>query len=692
MAIRDDVVFADLLARIENAVTTLSAGNQQRKRAWSLFTQYREPTGDAAQITSSDVNSMITAACAQMVTSFSTDTVVTYECESADDEQAAAAESRAVNKIAIEDNGGYSVILGAIQNGLMYRNGYIKIFWDIDTDDQVIKVENVEYDELPLVMAVDPQDQPNEKRRLVSYDRDTKVARVEVTHTQKRLRVKTVANERFFYDPEWDELNLSQCPMAGEIHYKTRNELSRMGVPWAKVKDLPAVARNSGEEYGGNVRMNQSQWQGGRGVVSQMDIVRVYEVYAWLTFKQDDDRAYLYHLWLPDGGPDRDFLLDPEQAGRTPYAAGTAFPIANQHEGEALSDKVAGVQESKTAFLSQWLENVKNCSFGRLGAVVGGVELEDVLSPKGGRPIRMKRPDSIVPIPVADVGPSIQLALRELDKQRTERGGAAVEMIGAEMQIAGDSAHGVERMYAAAELLVSYMTRNMAESLIRGVFLLAHAELRDGDGGPINIKIADQYQTVDPGQWKARSYCNVDVGYSMGERMHVSQTLFQALQMYGQALAQGLEGEVVSKQGLYKMTVDWMRVNLVDNPESYFIDPGSQQAQQAAQAKQQQAAQQAQQTADQASQIAALPEQIAAQKDKYKSDQETAFKYFDSVLTAMTQQSAAESKGVIDFANARAEAEAIQRAGPATPAGAAKGNGTGGASGKGGKPKPAAKQ
>jgi hypothetical protein len=245
-------------------------------------------------------------------------------------------------------------------------------------------------------------------------------------------------------------------------------------------------------------------------------------------------------------------------------------------------------------------------------------------------------------------------------------------------------------MYAAAELLVSYMTRNMAESLIRGVFLLAHAELRDGDGGPINIKMADQYITVDPAQWKARSYCNVDVGYSMGERMHVSQTLFQALQLYGQALAQGLEGEVVSKQGLYKMTVDWLRVNLVDNPESYFIDPTSQQAQQAAQAKQQQAQQQAQQTADQASQIAALPEQIAAEKDKYKSDQETAFKYFDSVLTAMTQQSQMESKGVIDFANARAEAEAIQRAGPGAAGGPAKGNAASGANGKGnGSKKPA---
>jgi sRNA-binding protein len=148
--------------------------------------------------------------------------------------------------------------------------------------------------------------------------------------------------------------------------------------------------------------------------------------------------------------------------------------------------------------------------------------------------------------------------------------------------------------------------------------------------------------------------------------------------MYGQALAQGLEGEVVTKQGLYKMTVDWLRVNLVDNPESYFTDPSSQQAQQAAQAKQQQAAQQAQQTADQASQIAALPEQIAAEKDKYKSDQEVAFKYFDSVLSAMTEQSKAESQGVIDFANARAEAETIQRTNAGSAGGAKTGNGPGG--------------
>lgn len=680
----------DLLGRIENAVTTLSSGNQQRKRAWDLFTAYRQPNSDPAQVSSSDVNSMITAALAQMVTSFSTDTVVTYECESAEDEQAAQAESRAVNKILIEDNGGFAVFMGAIQNALMYRCGYIKVYWETDTDTQVIKITPVLPEELDLVMAVDPEDRPNEKRRLVSYDHDTETARIEVVKTNKRLRLKTVANERFFHDPDWDELNLGNCPFVGEVHYKTRNELSRMGIPWSKVKDLPAVARNSGEEYGGRT-ITQQQWQGGKGVVSQMDICRIYEVYAWLSFDKKDDRAYLYHVWMPDGGPSPDWLLEPEQAGRIPYASGTAFPIANQHEGEALADKVAGIQDAKTSFLSQWLDNVKNCSYGRLGAVIGGVELEDVLTPKGGRPIRMKRPDSIVPIPVMDVGPSIQMALRELDKQRTERGGAAVEMIGAEMQIAGDSAHGVERMYASAELLVSFMTRNMS-GLIRETYLLGHAELRDGEGGPINIKMADQYVTVDPAQWKARSYCNVDVGFSMGERMHVSQTLFQALQMYGQALAQGLEGEVVSKQGLYKMTIDWLRVNLVDNPESYFVDPTSQAAQQAAQMKQQQAQQQAQQTADQASQIAALPEQIAAEKDKYKSDQEVAWKYFDTVLTAMTQQSAQESQGVIDFANARAEAEALQRAGPATVNGTGSGNGGSPPKGKGGGSKVPAKR
>jgi hypothetical protein len=141
------------------------------------------------------------------------------------------------------------------------------------------------------------------------------------------------------------------------------------------------------------------------------------------------------------------------------------------------------------------------------------------------------------------------------------------------------------------------------------------------------------------------------------------------------------------------MICDWLTVNMIDNPESYFVDPSSPEAQQAGQAKQAAAKAQGDETAKQASMIAALPEQIAAEKDKYKSDQDTAFKYFNAVLSAQTDQSNAERAGVIDFAKARSEAADIKRAnaggdggapkpsgGKPSSRGGAKGGGSGGGS------------
>jgi hypothetical protein len=657
-----DEVVTRLRAAIEVAIDATARGNAQRERAWKKF--MLAPTGTEgagrSTIQSADVNSMITAVCAQMVQSFSTDAVVTLEAESEEDEEPAAAESRAVNKVAIQDNGGFSVMLGGVQNALMYRNGYLKVFWDKDIDRMSMTMPGVTEELLPIAMDTTDeatgQPDPTVAKRLMSYDPETKVARIEVTKTRKSLIVDTVANERFFMTPDWDRLRLSDCPLTGEVHYKTRNDLTRMGVDQAVVDELKSVDRNSGTESNRR-RRNKSATVA--PIVKQMEIVRIYEAYAWLSFKEDEGRAYLYRCWMADDG---EWLLDPEPVSRVPYVAGTAFPIANSHHGEALSDKLDSIEAGKTELIRQWIDNVKNCSFGRLGVVAGQVENNDVMKPKAGGAVRMKNLNSIMPIPVIDVGPSIAAALAMFDKMRTERGGAAVDMVGAEEQLAQDTAHGTERVYASKELLVSYMTRNLAESMIRGMFLLAHAEIRDGDNGPISIKYNGQWTQVDPASWHARTYCNVKMGYSMGERTQIASTLFAAISLYQAGLSSGLNGQLVSLPGLYKLITDWMTVSMVDNPESYFVDPSSPEAIQAGKDASASAAKQAQDTADQAAKIAALPEQIAAAMNKYKTDQELGFKYFDAVLTAQADHSNAERASVVDFAKARSEAANMRSA------------------------------
>jgi len=308
------------------------------------------------------------------------------------------------------------------------------------------------------------------------------------------------------------------------------------------------------------------------------------------------------------------------------------------------------------------------------------------MNPVGGGAVRLKRPDALVPIPVIDVGMSIKLALEQYDQMRTELGGASVDFLASEQQIAQDTASGTERVYASKEFLVSYMTRNLAESLIRGVYLIAHAQLRTGEGGPIQVKIADQWQQVDPAQWQPRNHVKVNVGYSMGERRQIAGALFAAIGMVKEGLASGLEGQLVTKQGLYRMILDWLTMQLVQNGDSYFVDPTSPQAQQAGQAAQEAAKEQQLEAARQQAEILAMPERIKAASAQYKTDTEVEFDYFKVVLEAQEASDEAERGMVVDIAKSRNEARAIRdnatgNAGGA--AGASKGNG---AAGRGGKP------
>jgi hypothetical protein len=267
----------------------------------------------------------------------------------------------------------------------------------------------------------------------------------------------------------------------------------------------------------------------------------------------------------------------------------------------------------------------------------------------------MKRPDALVPIPVIDVGPSIKMALDHFDQMRTELGGASVDFLRADAQIAQDTAHGTERVYASKEFLVSYMTRNLAESLIRGVYLICHAQLRTGQGGPIQVKVADTWQAVDPTAWEPRTHCKVNVGYSMGERAQISQALAQAIALAKEAMASGLEGQLVTKQGLYRMVIDWLTMQLVTNADAYFVDPTSPQAQQAAQAIAQ-AQQQAQLQAAQAqAEILAMPERVKADADHEKFTAELEFKYFDTILDAAIKGDEGEQRTVVDIAKLRAD-------------------------------------
>lgn len=661
-----------LRARTLAAITATEVGEDDRALAFRQF--FCELTGteedDYSDFQSADVQAVGTAILANMSISFGVDQVVEFEPNSAEDEQRAKAETRAVNKV-LEENGFSQEQTAAAQNAYLCGTGYGKVWWEEDINVFPMVYQAIDPDDVPILT----EPEPGKERRLLSYDKDKRTARVEVTETKRRLRVKAVANERFFLDPDWDERQLDGCALCGEIHFKTRDELSRMGAPWAKVKELKAVSKSDVET---SIR-GQGRLAGAVDpIVMQQEVVRVFEVYARYTRDEDDSRTYLYKNWLGESGDF--FLLDPEAAPRIPYAVGVFQPVANRHAGLAIAKGQGQVQASKTEAVRQWFSNIKNCSWGRIGVVTGAADAADISRPKPGGVIRIRNADAIVPIPVIDVGPSLAPLLEQLDKQRSELGGAALDMSAAPMSVANASAHATERVFSSQEVGVSYDLRNFAVTFSADVFVKAHAELRSGQGGPINLKIAEEWITEDPKQWPERKWCTPNVAPSFGERVHMSNALAMCLQWDMGMLQAGLDGTLITIPGLYKKLTDWLRLNLIPAPESYYIDPNSKQAQQAGQQKAQ--AQQAQ--AQQQQQLILGIEQLKGQVEEFKVNTETQFKYFNAVLDAQVKMSADETQGAVDVVRARADAEVARSAAARDAAGAQNGAQKSGSGGGGG--------
>ena len=99
----------------------------------------------------------------------------------------------------------------------------------------------------------------------------------------------------------------------------------------------------------------------------------------------------------------------------------------------------------------------------------------------------------------------------------------------------------------------------------------------------------------------------------------------------------GMDGVLVSLQNYHNALVDWGRASMIDNPERYFIDPMSEQAQQASQGKQE-ANQAAQDVEDELNQMVFGMqnelEQMKLDNEKLKAQNELQFKYFDARLDA----------------------------------------------------------
>jgi len=288
-----------------------------------------------------------------------------------------------------------------------------------------------------------------------------------------------------------------------------------------------------------------------------------------------NDNTMLKHEWRP-------FL---------PYATGTGIIRPHRFDGVSLFDKLQQVQQSKTFMLRQLATNARLASQTRFAVRDRSVNPEDLMSDELNPIIRctLSPAESLQPLPVQDVTSQLLATLGWLDGIRRDDGGASIDMASPQMAVANQSAHAVEREFSFRELQSSAILRTLGETLIRSLYLVVHATMKEVMTSMM-IRSDNDYVYTNPQQFPERTDLIVDIGATMGTKQRRMAALTSIIAQQQIVLQGGGAGMLITLPELYKAQVDYAKLAGIPHAERYWKDPESPEAIQTANMQAQQAA------------------------------------------------------------------------------------------------------
>jgi len=626
--------------------------SESRRQAYDYY--FQRARGDEiagrSQMVSGDVSSMVDGNLAIMTEPLGGKRIAEFCSYDQVDEEQAQLETDCCHEMLFKRQNGFVEVASAIKSALLVRNAVVKVYVDERTHVKTINKMDV----APEVVT-DVLDKIGETT-VHSYDPDTGQLSATVKKTTRKFRVEALPIDNFLFPKFWHRQDLEDIPFCAERHVETRSTLIERGFPRWKVNRLTKYNVLNSSVADSRLPRNLSSNTFANPFDRSQESVEWYECYVKM---EDSDGGATLHRVSVSGN----YVLENTEADLVCYATGVAIVNPHTFIGISLFDKLKSVQDSSTALNRALQDNLNATNKNRTAHFDGLVEESDLNDGRINGSIRVKPGvigdvrAAVAAFAVPDTSANILANIEHMRRVRSEMGGATLDMATGQMQLNDRvGSMGLDRAYSVMEQLAAFMTRMLANTLIRSMYLIAHETLRMQWPEVIQFKRGNSWVRTNPSDWQVRDSVLINLGASVGERQRVAAVLMTLITTMAELAKQGMEDVLVNIQGFYTALMDWLRINDIDTPEKYFIDPRTPPAQKALQNKAMQA-QASQNKQDAMMQQAIALEQLRVALDKYQSDGELQYKYYDSVLSAQIEEAKLAVSGVLDMVKARQTAQ-----------------------------------
>lgn len=630
-----------------------------RKQAYDYY--FQRPRGDElpgrSEIVSGDLSSMVEGNLAEMIEPLSNKRIAEFCAYDAGDVEQAACESDCVHEMLFKRQNGFIELTCAIKDAMMLRNGVVKVYVDERTFKQRFTRENV--DPLIVTDVLDQLGDVDVHQFVPDPDSDTGTGKLSATVKKmvRKFRVEALAPENFLYPKDWHKQDLDGIPFCAERHVETRSALIERGFDKKKVDRIRKYGAISNTTQDARLPRNIST-NNLMSLDNSQELVEWYECYVRL---DDGTGASQLHCISIS---DKDILDDEDDVSLVCYATGVAIINPHTFMGISLHDKLKSTQDSTTALTRALMDNLNATNKNRTAHFDDIVEEDDLTDGRVNGSIRVKPgvvPDvrmAVAAFSVQDTSANILANLQYMRSVRSEMGGAAVDLATGQMQLNDRlGSMGLDRAYSVMERHAAFMTRIIANTLVRSMYLIAHEVLRTQWEGVISFQRGKDWIQQEPSKWRTREELLVNLGSPQGERARQAAVYEKLMEKQVGLAANGMEDILVNADGYYAAAIDWLRVNDIPNPERYLLNPKDPRSQQAF--KMRALSRQQQQKKQDALMAKAVGlEQLRVALTKYTTDVDTQFKYYNAVLNAQIEEAKLTVSGVIDYLKTKASAVA----------------------------------
>ena len=535
---------------------------------------------------------------------------VKFRPMSAQDEVQADLETQFTHFVFSEDNEGYQALYSAAKDALMCGTGIMKVCYD-DTPERI--VENYSGLQEPQLQALlaDPMLEVTEIERSETEGTAVTAARI---IKQGRVVVEAVPPEEFRVCDDHNSSDLKDARFVAHTRRRTASELLAEGYD-------PQVIEDASDRYLDR-NLEPYSYVDPENDESQKLLV-VTEAYVHMDINQDGIAELCKVVCL--GEHEVTDILDIEEVPAIPFVAVQAIPKPYSPYGISVFERVRQIQDLKTAILRATMDSFYQNTNKMKVVQEGQVNLDDLLTTRPGGIIRAKGHNAVMEIGGTPMGQEAFQLLQFADEQKRSRTGVSADAAMHNQLVSNESAHAVERVMSASEMLVRLIVRNIAETGIRPVYRLIRDNLVRYHNGTVPFRFKGQWVNVDPSQWGERSRMIVTVGAGASEEQQKMGALQQIYQLQKEMVMTDPAQAMVSPKQMYATLSDFIDLNGLGDPDQFFMDPESPEGQQFGQMKQQQAQQQQQQamqdqqTQLQMQQMALDAQQKVAQAEQVKA-------------------------------------------------------------------------